>query len=120
MDNENVFIVDADKPPQKPYTYQEFPRRMHHPSGDTKRNKVAQDEAGMRALLEQGFLLQPVPQQEPEESEDGGGISGSQFEELDERLADLEAWKSEVDAFIEALRAHATTETPQAAGRGKK
>lgn len=102
--NDNVFIVDADAPPQKPYTYQGFPKMMHHPSGDTKRARVVHDEPGVRAALAEGYLAKPAPPQEPAEEGSGESFAAGQFEELDERLSELEAVKDEIEAGAELLR----------------
>lgn len=102
--NDNVFIAEANAPPQKPYTHQAFPKMMHHPSGDTRRARVVHDDAGARAALAEGYLAKPAPPQESAEEGTGDSFSAGQFEELDERLVALEAVKDEIEAGAELLR----------------
>lgn len=55
---------DLNKPPQKPYTHQEFPRIVYHHS--RRVHKAVANEAELAEALKDGWKKEPYPNEAPE------------------------------------------------------
>ena|SRR5690242_279809 len=84
--------------PQERYVYREYPRLMYnHDSGETL--SVSSDSDKEKAIAEGWKIEPPKPKPAPKPSV----LSAAQFSELDERIAELEAWRAEAQGLLEEV-----------------